>query len=265
LLELTELADLLPVSIQDRNDLVYGEHTLDDTLQSEPGFHDIAAPQGEDASLSALWQRYGIPAFNQVSARPGSHTLLRIHDQPLLVTGTYGQGRTVSFTGFTPTQSKGETYVLGQQLIRTASNRAYFETFVALTALASGRHLSLTPGQLLDATEKPLFQTLKEQPEAHIAVSLVPGTAAASSPVGERQVVLKNGSSYAHLVRLRVEWGTEKTAPYLTEFNDNAFELLPGEEKTIHVSWRLADDAGAPVGVLVVDGENADPVRIQIN
>jgi hypothetical protein len=229
LLELTPLADLLPVTIQNSNDLVYGQHTIDDSLQTERGFKDILAPSAGQWPSLPLLQRYGLRAFNRVTAKPGSQTLLKIHNQPLLVTGKLGQGSTVSFTGFTPVQAQKEDFQLGQELIRKPANRAYFETFLGLVALASGQRASLAG--LLQATEKPLFQTLKEQPTTQIDAQIEPGDADNSPSVAVRLIRLKNGSSYAHLVRLRVEWDSKRPQPYVTEFGDNAFEMLPGEER----------------------------------
>jgi beta-mannosidase len=256
LVELTALSELLPVTIQNRNDLVYGEHTLDDNLQTEAGFRDILAPPEEIWEGLPLLQHYGVRAFNLVSAKPNSKTLLSIHGQPLLVTGAFGQGRTVSFTGFTPVQAEKDDYQLGQQLIRDPANRAYFESFIGLVAQAIGQTPALSAADLLDATEKPLFQTLKEQPVTHIGVSLEPGSSAKPQAGAVRLVRLKNGDSYAHLIRLRVEWDAKTPQPYLTEFSDNAFEMLPGEERAVTLSWRLPSGAGSASGKLIVDGAN---------
>jgi beta-mannosidase len=262
LLELTPLAELLPVAIQDSNDLVFGEHTIDDTLQTEAGFKDItAAPGAEWASLPLL-DHYGLTAFNRVTAKPGSQTLLSIHGEPLLVTGEFGKGHTVSFTGFTPVQAKDEDFMLGQQLIRDPANRAYFETFIDMVALAAGEKTAQPVTALLDATEKPLFQTLKEQPTTKIDVSLEPGETASSSSGAARLVRLRNGSSYAHLVRMRVEWNSKAPQPYLTEFDDNAFEMLPGEEKSVALSWRLPAGSASPSGTLIVDGANVSQSKV---
>jgi beta-mannosidase len=262
LVELTPLADMLPVTIQNRNDLVYGEHTLDDNLQSEAGFKDILASQAEGLDSLPLLQHYGLRAFHQVNPKPDSQTLLTIHDQPLLVTGRFGQGHTVSFTGFTPAYGQKDAYLLGQQLIRDPANRAYFETFIGLVALATGQKTVQPAANLLDATERPLFQTLKEQPTTLIDVRLEPSAAVKSQSGEGRQVWLKNGSSYAHLVRLRVEWNSKSPAPYLTEFDDNAFEMLPGEERVVHLSWRAPTGGGTPTGTLIVDGANVTQSKL---
>jgi beta-mannosidase len=265
LIELTALADLLPVAIQNRDDLVFGEHTLDDTLQSEAGLRDIQASEGTSWPGLALLRHYGVEAFNQVSPRPGSHTLLTVHGEPLLVDGQFGKGHTVSFTGFTPSHARNN-YLLGQQLIRDPGNRAFFETFIGLVALASGQQPVLSSEELLDANEKPLFQTLKEQPETKIDVSFDLVTGPRTLQVaGTRQIILKNGASYAHLVRLRMEWDPKGPQPYLTEFSDNAFEMLPGEEKTIVLSWRMVAPEQHPSGTLIVDGANATQVQVPLN
>lgn len=264
LLELTPLADLLPVAIQHSNDLVYGEHTLDDSLQTEEGFKDIAAEPGRQWASLPLLDHYGLRAFNRVTVKPGSQTLLRIHEEPLLVIGKFGRGRTVSFTGFTPVQAQKEDYILGQQLIRNPVNRAYFETFIGLVALAAGQKTVLPVSALLDAIEKPLFQTLKEQATTQIGVGLEPAEAM-SPPAGATVVRLKNGSSYAHLVRLRVEWGSQAPQPYLTEFSDNAFEMLPEEERTVVLTWRMPANPGSCSGKLFVDGANVAQSSVAFN
>lgn len=257
LLELTPLADLLPVTIQSSNDLVYGAHTLDDTLQTEAGFKDIVATPGVEWASLPLLDRYGLRAFNRVTTKTGSQTLLQIHNQPLLVTGQFGRGHTVSFSGFTPVQDGKENYLLGQQLIQDPVNRAYFETFVGLVALATGEKPMVPVTDLLAAAEKPLFQTLKDQPTTQIGVRLEPSEAGKDRSATVRLVRLKNGASYAHLVRLRIEWDTKAPQPYLTEFSDNCFEMLPGEQRTISLSWRMPAGAGSPAGTLIVDGANA--------
>ena len=264
LLELTPLADLLPVTIRNSNDLVYGVHTLDDTLQTEAGFKDIEAAPGVEWASLPLLDHYGLRAFNLVTAKPGSQTLLRIHNQPLLVTGEFGHGHTVSFTGFTPVQNHKEEYLLGQQLIRDPTNRAYFETFIGLVALAAGQKPMVPVTELLAATEKPLFQTLKEQPTTQIGVQIEPGEAEKDPSAVVRLVRLTNGASYAHLVRLRVEWSSRSPEPYLTEFSDNAFEMLPGEERTIALSWRMPAGAGSPAGKLIVDGANVTQSAVSL-
>ena len=258
LLELTPLADLLPVTIQNSNDLVYGVHTLDDTLQTEAGFKDIVATPGVECPSLPLLDRYGLRAFNLVTAKPDSKTLLLIHNRPLLVTGNFGRGHTVSFTGFTPVQDRKEDYILGQQLIKDPANRTYFETFIELVALAAGEKPVVTGTDLLAATEKPLFETLKDQPTTQIGVRLEPSEAEKDQSAAVRLVRLRNGASYAHLVRLRVEWDTKAPQPYLTEFGDNCFEMLPGEERTITLSWRMPAAAGSPTGTLIVDGANVE-------
>ncbi len=180
LIELTSLADMLPVTIQNRNDLVYGEHTLDDNLQSEAGFKDIRAAQAESLDSLPLLQHYGLRAFHEVSPQAGQPNPL----DP----GKFGQGRTVSFTGFTPAYGLKEDYLLGRQLIRDPANRAYFQTFIGLVALATGQETAQPPASLLDATERPLFQTLKEQPATHIDARLEPSATVKSQSGDGRQV-----------------------------------------------------------------------------
>jgi len=60
-----------------------------------------------------------------------------------------------------------------------------------------------------------------------------------------------------------VEWDSKRPQPYVTEFGDNAFEMLPGEEETEVLSWRLPSGANAPRGALIVDGANVRESKME--
>lgn len=265
LVETTPLGEVLPVILKDHNDLVFGAHGMDDVLTTEQGVRDIAATTGEQLSSLALLQHYGVKAYNQVIVKAGCRTILTVGgSDPLLVTGTFGLGHTVSFTGFTPILPIGQSdSPIGQQLIHDPANRAFFAAFVDLVSLATARDTVVPSVALLDANEKPLFQTLKEQPATKIDVRLEPAEETTDATERVRLVRLKNGASYAHLVRLRVEWDTKTPEPYLTEFDDNAFEMLPGEERTVRLSWRTASARGGGSGELVVDGANVRQTKLR--
>jgi hypothetical protein len=226
---------------------------------------DIAATTGEQLSSLALLQHYGVKAYNQVIVKAGCRTILTVGgSDPLLVTGTFGLGHTVSFTGFTPILPIGQSdSPIGQQLIHDPAKRAFFAAFVDLVSLATARDTVVPSVALLDANEKPLFQTLKEQPATKIDVRLEPAEETTDATERVRLVRLKNGASYAHLVRLRVEWDTKTPEPYLTEFDDNAFEMLPGEERTVRLSWRTPSARGGGSGELVVDGANVRQTKLR--
>ncbi len=178
-MEATALNPVLPADTLGREDLVYPPHQADDTLQTRHTFTTIAPVASEFASATGfspqsleLLQHYGVPGFNQVATKLGSKTQLSIAGLPLLITGTYGAGRTVAFTGFTPEASDASTEPLDQYLMDEPQVRAYFSVFADLMADVLPAQQPPAP-QLLAAHEKPLFQTLKEQPATELAVTKI--------------------------------------------------------------------------------------------
>jgi beta-mannosidase len=263
LVEATALDAVLPVEISGRADLEYGAHGMDDGLQTENAIHEIAT--GKDAGGVSqegleLLRRYGLVGFNRVTARPGSHTELSIVGEPLLVTGMYGAGKTVAFTGFTPVTDDYSALPVDEYLIAEPRERAYFVLFAdMLAAVMPGGHRRTA--NLLRAHEKPLFQTLKELPETEIAVTeAVP--VAVEREVARCRVRLENRAGYAHLVHLRVEWAGDDPQPYLSELNDNDFELMPHESRDLELEWRNSKVGGRAKGALIVKAANSTETRL---
>ena len=259
ILEATSLADILPVNISGREDTVFGGHSFDDVLKTENGFKNISVAANSRAEYPAegldLLRRFGVVAFNQVSSRSGSHTQLSIGADPLLVTGAFGEGRTVAFTGFTPQSSDSSLLPLDQYLMAEPQTRAFFVLFGELLANVL-QHPQQSPAKLLAFHDKPLFQTLKEQPQTVLSVS-------ESTPIDTKaaashfRVRIANTGGYAHLVHLRVEWQDAEHKPFATELGDNDFELLPHESKEIDIAWRSQHLVQPSSGRLMVDAANA--------
>jgi beta-mannosidase len=264
-IEATALDALLPVEITGRADLVFGAHGMDDALSAQNAIHEIAA--GSDATGTGvspesleLLRHYGLLAFNQVAARPGSHTELSIAGEPLLVTGAYGVGKTVAFTGLTPAADAYSALPIDQYLIAEPRGRAYLVLFADLLADVLPGAPQRTP-VLLSAHEKPLFQTLKEQPETELAVTQA-SAVAVDGGLGRCKVRIVNRGGYAHLVHIRVEWRGAAPKPYLSELNDNDFELLPNEFREIELNWRSSSSNPQAKGILIVDAANAAEARL---
>jgi hypothetical protein len=196
-----------------------------------------------------------LPGFNRVAARPDTHTELSIAGQPLLVTGTYGAGKTAAFTGFTLPADDFSTLPIDQYLIDEPQARTYFAAFVDALARVLPGAPQPTP-QLLAAHEKPLFQMLKEQPQTELAATKVEGGAARC------RVRIANRGGYAHLVHMRFEWPQAGPKPYLAELSDNDFELLPNESREIELTWRTSTPNQQTAGTLIVDAANAPEARL---
>jgi hypothetical protein len=163
---------------------------------------------------------------------------MTIAGQPLLAVGTYGAGKVVAFTGFTPAEGahKLPALPLDQEFIENPAYRAYFVVFSTLLQQALRGQPSVAT-DLLAQHETPLFETLNRLPATRIALSRDDGI----QVDGEHehcQVRVASRDGYAHLVHLHVDWNKAPGRPYLTEFSDNDFELLPDEIKYINVDWR---------------------------
>ena len=102
---------------------------------------------------------YGLSGFNDVDLKPGSLQILTISGRPLLVTGKFGQGRTVAFTGFTPAYTEKMwpkpgpesfsswedlpiiaplRYLVDQEFVADPVNKSYFALFMRMIAAARG-------------------------------------------------------------------------------------------------------------------------------
>jgi hypothetical protein len=262
LIEATDLAAMLPVETLGREDVRFGPYQVSGALPSPGVLTDITRAAGDDAGSSGfssesleLLRHYGLVAFNQVSIRPGSKAQLSVNGQPLLVTGIYGAGKTAVFTGFTPEESERMKLPIDQYLADEPALRAYFGLFVDLLGDVLPKAQTTAPG-LLSIHEKPLFQTLKEQPETTLLVSSI-DTKKGDKGVMHSKIRIENRGGYAHLVHLKSEWNGTGQGPFIVEFSDNDFELLPKESKEIEIESRPESAGQTMTWMLVVSAANA--------
>ena len=189
-------------------------------------------------------------SFNEVQTKPGSEVIMKFDDWPLLVTGHYGQGRTVAFMGYTPS---------GQE-VKPAWMALYGEMLMA----AKGENPQYRYAAV--ATDKPIMELLKEQPMADVAASPRAIDVAVKQNVGNFAVELANGARFARLVRLRIEWADPNHQPYAVLYDDNYFDLFPGEKKRVAVEFRTPEPFDESMaGTLIVEGTNAPPTRVPIH
>jgi beta-mannosidase len=253
--EATALNDILPVDILPRADLAFGPHGMDDSLPTVNPIKEIDGGAAANSESLDLFHHYGITGFNRVNARAGSQTVLTISGQPLLVSGAYGAGKTVAFTGFTPAADDFSAFPMDQYMIYEPAARAYFAAFADMLARVLPGAQVVTP-KLLAAHEKPLFQTLKEQPPTQLAVTRV------NAATGRCHVRIANMGGYAHLVHMRYEWPAAGPRPFLAEYSDNDFELMPNEFREIDLTWRTTVPEQRVAGTLIVNAANAPEVRL---
>ena len=262
LIEATDLAAVLPVESLGREDVRFGPYQVSGALPSPSLMTDITRAGNDDASSSGissesveLLRRYGLLAFNQVSIRPESKVQLNINEQPLLVTGTYGAGKTAVFTGFTPELSEPAKLPIDQYLADDPALHAYFDLTVDLLADVLPGAQKAAP-DLLAIHEKPLFQTLKEQPETTLLVTKT-GSSREDKGVVHSKVRVENHGGYAHLVHLNSVWNGTGQGPFIVEFSDNDFELLPKESKEIEIESRPESPNQQMTWTLTVSAANA--------
>lgn len=245
----------------------------------------VAASGGEGWHDFGL-KEYGLAGFNDVDLKPGSRQILTISGRPLLVTGQFGQGRTVAFTGFTPAYTEKMwpppgpqsfsswadlpiiaplRYFVDQEFVTDPENKSYFALFMRMIAAARGEKPATAFDELLAERDKPLFESLKDLPTATLAVASTLKTTA-SGQRANATLAIANGNEYARLVRVRAEWKEgEGNTPYLVKYSDNFFDLLPGESKSLALEMFLAKEPmGKISGTLVVEGPNIEPKRIPV-
>ncbi len=277
-LDFTALADVLPVTLKSRNDVIFDqiEGPEANIAQRFSPIKTIGAGHQADAVWSDFGlARFGVPGFNNVEAKPDGDVRLTISGRPLLVTGHFGRGRTAVFTGFTPAYSPRTAtwdptvefpYLVDQEFSSRPVTKSYFSVFMRMVAAALGETPAADYDALLAARDKPLFQTLKELPPADVEFigatkPVVTGREATFS------VTLSGRRGYARLVRLGDHWdvGAER-APYLALYGDNYFDIPAGGHKTVEIKLFLPEGhPGEVSGSLEMFGTNAPlksmPVR----
>ena len=286
-MDLSSLAEALPVSVQTGNDLVFGDiisgqkSTLlwETTADINKRFTLVKEIQMTAEAAGAGWtnpgfEDYGLSGFNEVKLNPESRQILTIQGRPLLVTGRFGQGRTVAFTGFTPCftpevdwmydKSRYE-YFVDQEFVTNPVTKAYFSVFMQMVAAAVGEKSAANYREVLAARDKPLFETLQDLPQATLKT---PGSLKARIKNGEATatLALTNDAHYARLVRLRDEWKAgQATTPYLVLYSDNYFDLAPEESRTVELHFFLPEGAqGEVTGELVIEGANVKSTQIGV-
>jgi len=276
-LEFTPLAEVLPVETGGGTDLVFAQPSQPtaDLAQLYSPIKDIqlGAASGSDWGDFGLKEQ-GVPGFNAVRLKPGTDQILSICGRPLLVAGQYGKGRTLAFTGFTVSEEETRAYwdskivfpyLIDQEFYTHPITKFYFLLFMRMLAEVTSEKPQADYRGILAAHEKPLFESLKDQPAGDLSLP-----AKLEAKVSERRAKLslnlQANAQYARLVRVRAEWdGPQEQTPYLVLYGDNYFDLLPKEAKTIDLDVFLPSQWGQKVaGHLIVEGTNIGTQKIPI-
>lgn len=270
-LDFTSLTDILPVEVQNRYDLVLGE--ADERTAMFSAFSPLKEIRTERAEWSdGGLKAFGVAGFNNTRLKPGASEVLSIEGHPLLALGSYGRGRTAVFTGFTPVYT-GERaywdpkliypYLVDQELYRDPTIRSYYYIFMELLAAASGEKPQVAYETLLADREMPVFESLKNLPTASLEMSAGVDISGGEAHLSVR---LTNGNRFARSVHMRAEWeGAPQDIPYLVLFDDNYFDLMPNERRTVDATLLFASAySGHTSGKLIVRATNAEPMSVTV-
>ncbi|MGC2404687.1 MAG: glutamine amidotransferase, partial [Acidobacteriaceae bacterium] len=278
LLSFTSLDEALPVATQNRDDLFLSQSILGagGVTPNHAHVQEIRlAPGGDSMWDAAAWSGYELDGFNRVRVKPESKQVLAIMSSPLLVTGHYGQGRTVAFMGFTPEYVETVAswnsdlvfpYMLDQEFAANPRTCLYFTLFMKMIVAATGKEPSVPYAEILSARVKPLFETLKNQLPAALQLPKTIEARAAEGKAVASFSISNKSNSYARLVRARAKWSSaEKQSPFLVMYSDNYFDLMPGETRELSLEFRLSEGANQPAhGYLIVEGSNVADAQVPI-
>jgi hypothetical protein len=268
---------VLPVETGGGTDLIFGQ-----AFETAPGLFQKFNPLKNiqlSSQSTANWQDFelkdfGVAGFNLLKLKAGSDQIFSICGRPLLVSGQYGKGRTIAFSGFTPALEERHAdwnpkivfpYLIDQEFYVNPPIKSYFLLFMRMLAEATSEKPQEDYRRLLAAREKPLFESLKDEPAAELSLP-VKLAAKVSGRRAKLSLNLQATGQYARLVRVRAEWeGPQEQAPYLILYGDNYFDLLPREAKSIDLDVFLpAQRLQKVVGHLIVEGTNVANTKIPI-
>ncbi len=276
-LDLVSLDEVLPVALKNRNDLVYGplRERSASHVQGFSAIREIELTSPNDSGWGEQGLREdGLPGFNEVKMKAEGQLLMKVSGRPLLVTGKFGAGRTVAFTGFTPLYVEQRdnrdpkivfSYMVDQEFYTQPVTKAYFELFLRMIAAATGEIPAQNIKSVVESRDKPLFETLQDSAPARLSAT----HRFEGKTLGKKarlSIDLKNGGSFARLVQLRLNWqGEDEQSPVLAVFDENYIDLLPGESKTVAADLILLKEGVSRIsGELVIDGSNVEKLQLPI-
>jgi hypothetical protein len=187
-------------------------------------------------------------SYHILQARHGATVLLRMGDQPLLVSGHFGKGLVLAYLGFSPEGSanrggggagsisaRDRQPVIVDRAIRSSAGGRLFTIITAsLLALASGEDPQVRIADLVDSRATPVFEMLKNLPPApwpKVTLSWVES----AKELPAARIHIKNGSAYFRGLRLRFDGRDFRDGSVLSLWSNQFFDLLPDEETDVDV------------------------------
>jgi hypothetical protein len=247
-LDLTALAQVLPVDVEHENDvLVRNTFQVDhQSNQSPPPLMplQITVPVNAPEWLRPTdFAGLNPGGYHVLRVRSDAAVLMELDGHPLLAGGRYGKGRTLAYLGFSPEGSRTieERPVVVDRAIRASTeDRLFALVSASLLALASGEAPTVSLNDLLETRETPLYETLKNAPQRGWPSVLVSWERSREGRP-EARVEIRNGSTYLRGLRLRLDGPHLRDGEALALWSDQYFDLLPGEKTTCKVELVTAD------------------------
>lgn len=246
-LDLTYLANILPVEIEAKNDVFTtnnlgwidgGTLSADPWLTPQPKDKVLATSAAPDWLKAVQFPDLSL-SHHVLKPRPDARVLLNLNDNPLLVTGRYGQGTVIAYPGFSP--SSGNDSVMLDRVLQTSAEHLLFaDVCAAILVLASKEDPSLPIADLLKTRSTPLFESLKNEskPEwPQVSLSWQKTT----DKIPRALVHIQNGSSYLRRLRLRLDGPDFNSGKALPLWSNQYFDLLPNETVECTVEIRMAE------------------------
>jgi uncharacterized membrane protein len=234
-LDLTALADVLPVIVRHEND-AYVSSTFRAGQLSNP-FAQHAQLRIAATNDAPHWLRLAdltgaeVDDFSILDAKPGSKVLVTLGNLPLLVTGRYGRGRTIAYMGFSPEGSPMSDHspiILERALKESPAKRTFAIVSAVILALASGEDPPVSIDSLIEQQVRPVFEPLlTADPAPPENVQVTWSHRADGAIVGH--VRIENGNQFSYGLRVRLTGPNEDTDHSLALWGNQFFDLLPHE------------------------------------
>lgn len=263
-INLTALADVLPVQISDRIDLVQPPLSREVSARDWQNMRmrGIQFVDSSSAWADPGYGSLGVMGFNRATLKPGAKLLWSIYGSPLLASGTYGAGRTFAFTGYTRATDEHTDGFLDEQMVSFPEAAAFTGLAAELLSAATGDPLAESAATLLDEHEKPLFQTLKESPATTLTAAIAPAGPAQNGDQRYR-IEITNGSGFARLVRILLDDAQQHDPNIIPLISDSFFDMLPNEHKTVTLDWIQQDSSANTPPRLEIEASNAPAIKLE--
>jgi beta-mannosidase len=235
-LDLTPLASALPVVLEHENDISlkasYKVGAVENEFASNAEHHLTATEAAPDWVRQIAFGQLAPESFHILRARPGSEVLIKMdNDLPMLVSGRYGNGKTLAYMGFSPEGSIRRDFkpVIVDRAIKASSQGQLFAMVSAiLLALASSEKTEPDLMKLIESRRTPLYETLLELPP-----DSMPNITASWTRVSTGQMAghirIENGDRFTFGLRLRLDGHDQQTGRLLSLWSNQYFDLFPHE------------------------------------